>query len=90
VGGGGARSPFWNQLKADLTGRTVRATEQSETSALGAAMLAGVAGGAFPTIEAAAGMVRLGALHRPRPDASYEAAHRAYRELYPRLRDLFG
>jgi sugar (pentulose or hexulose) kinase len=90
VCGGGAREPFWNQLKADLTGRTVRATAQPETSALGAAMLAGVAGGVFATMDEAAGMVRLGSAYRPRPEPAYEAGHRTYLGLYPRLRDLFG
>jgi xylulokinase len=89
VCGGGAREPFWNQLKADLTGLTVRTTAQPETSALGAAMLAGVAGGVFASMDQAASMVRLGAAYEPHPTPSYESAHRTYRDLYPRLRDLF-
>jgi xylulokinase len=90
VCGGGAREPFWNQLKADLTGRPVRVTAQAETSALGAAMLGGVAAGVFASTDEAAAMVRLGRTYEPRDEPAYAKGHETYRALYPRLRDLFG
>ena len=93
VVGGGSRSPLWNQIKADLLGRPVRATGAAETTSLGAAMLGAVAAGVFPSLDAAAAsLVRLGDSYPPHAElrATYDAAHRRYRELYPRLRDLFA
>jgi xylulokinase len=90
--GGGSRSPLWNQIKADLLGRTVRATAAAETTSLGAAMLGAVAAGLFPSLdEAASALVRLGDAYEPRADlrALYDDAHRRYVALYPRVRDLF-
>ncbi len=47
VVGGGARSPLWLQIKADVTGRPVRPVRAEEPTALGAALLAGIAAGTF-------------------------------------------
>jgi len=49
--GGGARSDFWLQLKADITGRVIEASQQTEASALGAAILAGYGLGSYSTLE---------------------------------------
>lgn len=49
--GGGARSDFWLQLKADITGRTFEVSQQTEASALGAAILAGYGLGRYATFE---------------------------------------
>ena len=85
VVGGGARSPLWLQIKADVTGRTVRVVH-GETTSAGAAMLAGVASGLFADLpEAAARMVRIAeepVLPRPEARERYEDAYRAYRRLY--------
>jgi xylulokinase len=85
VVGGGARSPLWLQIKADVTGRPVRIVS-GETTSAGAAMLAGVASGFFADLpEAAARMVRIAddpVLPRPETRESYEGAYRAYRRLY--------
>ena len=65
-GGGGADSPFWCQIKADATGRTLRALKSREATATGAAMLAGVAEGTYASLDAAAeGLVELGAIYEP-------------------------
>ncbi|MEU2790387.1 FGGY family carbohydrate kinase [Streptomyces sp. NPDC007100] len=63
--GGGARNPYWNQLRADLLGRPVRLPEQAE-AALGMAVLAATSGG-VTLREAAAAMVRTGAPVTPDP-----------------------
>ena len=47
VTGGGAQSPFWMQLKADLTGLPFEVVAEPEAGALGAAILAGVADGTY-------------------------------------------
>ncbi len=92
VCGGGSREPLWNQIKADVLGRTVRCTAQAETGSLGAAMLGGVTAGVFADLGAgAAALVRFGTAYHPRRDPAerHETAHRRYVALYPRVRDLF-
>ncbi|MBV9334817.1 MAG: hypothetical protein JO262_16730 [Solirubrobacterales bacterium] len=86
VVGGGARSSLWLQIKADVTGRPVRAVRGDHATSAGAAMLAGVAAGWFADLdEAAAQVVRL-AKEPVRPRAStaevYEEGYRAYRRLF--------
>jgi xylulokinase len=85
VVGGGARSPLWLQIKADVTGRPVRIV-RGETTSAGAAMLAGVAIGFFADLpEAAARMVRIDeepVLPRPQTREAYEDAYAAYRRLF--------
>ena len=51
--GGASRSPFWSQLRADVTGRTVEVLATEEAASLGGAMLAGIAAGIYPDHEAA-------------------------------------
>jgi xylulokinase len=86
VVGGGARSPLWLQIKADVTGHPVRAVRGDHATSAGAAMLAGVAAGFFADLaEAAARTVRLADEPvRPRPDTTevYEESYRAYRRLF--------
>lgn len=80
--GGAARSPYWNQLRADILGRPARVPEQTEP-ALGMAALAAYGTGAAPDLAAAAeGMVRLGPTVEPRPDRTARFA-----EPYARLID---
>ncbi len=57
--GGAIRSPLLAQIVADLTGATVRRSEHPEVAALGAALLAGLATGLWPSVDA------LGDLERP-------------------------
>lgn len=45
--GGGTRSPFWNQLKADLCGRTILVPKEREMTCRGAAVAAAVAAGLY-------------------------------------------
>src|SRR4051794_26650920 len=86
VVGGGARSPLWLQIKADVTNRPVRAVLSECATSTGAAMLAGVADGAFRDLgEAAAASVELAAEPvRPRPEcrALYDESYGAYRRLF--------
>ena len=49
--GGGARSPLWNQIKANVCNRPVITLLNEETALLGDAILAGVASGIFQTID---------------------------------------
>ncbi|MBA2714054.1 MAG: xylulokinase [Rubrobacteraceae bacterium] len=93
VVGGGAKSPFWCQVKADATGRTLRALKAEEATATGAAMLAGVAEGVYPSLdEAAERLVEFGATYEPdlgNKDA-YDEAYALYRAAYSALEPVFG
>ncbi len=86
VVGGGARSPFWLQMKADVTGRPVRVLATPETTALGAAMLAGVGAGTFADLDDA--VARLAVLdpvaYEPNPTtrSAYDDAYARYRRLF--------
>lgn len=51
--GGGIRSEWWTQLKADLLNKPIASVNQPEPGTLGAAILAGYASGFFPDIEQA-------------------------------------
>jgi xylulokinase len=51
ITGGGARSSWWTQLKADMTNMPVEVVEHPEPGTLGAALLAGLAVGVYDDIE---------------------------------------
>jgi xylulokinase len=90
--GGGSRSPLWNQIKADVTGRPVVTTHSPEAACLGAAILAGKAIGLFPSLQdACQQMVAIKDRFEPNPDnaAAYAAAYERYVELYDSLCLLF-
>lgn len=53
LSGGGAQSPLWSQLFADALGLSVLVTDAKEAGARGAALLAGVAAGIYPSLGAA-------------------------------------
>jgi xylulokinase len=50
--GGGARSPLWRQIVADVLGITLKQVENSDSS-FGSAMFAGIATGVFDSFESA-------------------------------------
>jgi len=100
VTGGGARSPFWRQLLADVLGRPVVRTAADEGPAYGAALLAGMTAGVFASIdEACAGISLRPEVSEPDPERQrmYSEYHAVYRDLFPttsramhRLSDLAG
>lgn len=81
VCGGGARSPAWCALLADVCGVPVTTTPVQETGALGAVLAGALALGALPGLDALAGLVPPAAVHEPAP-----AAATAYAERYERWR----
>jgi xylulokinase len=86
VVGGGARSALWMQIKADVTDRPVRAVLAECATSSGAAMLAGVAAGAFTDLaEAAAATVELA----PEPVTPRAGNRGVYDESYASYRRLF-
>jgi D-xylulose kinase len=91
--GGGARSPLWLQMKADVMQKPVTAVESEETACLGAALMAAVATGAFTNLdEAVAQMVRLRPTIYPKSQhlAVYQQGYEKYNELYERLAPMFA
>jgi xylulokinase len=89
LGGGGARSRLWRQIQADVYGRAVEILAAEEGAAYGAALLAGVGGGIWPSVEeACARAVRVAARVEPDADASALLTKRyaSFRALYPALR----
>lgn len=93
VSGGGARSMFWNQIKADITGLPVQQMSISDAACLGAAMLAAIGSGAFASLgDAAEAMTHPGTLFPPRLEyaARYETLRSLWRGLYPALRGTFS
>ncbi len=90
--GGGARSPLWRQIQADVFGAELVLVNVTEGAAYGAALLAGVGGGAYRSVEeAVAATIKVTDRTAPVPENAkkYEALYPIYRSLYPALRDTF-
>lgn len=88
--GGGAKSPFWLQLKANMFGVPVASLYVSEAACFGAAIAAGKAVGKWRSMrEAAEQLVKVKQVFEPeeREVALYNERFALYRELYPTLRD---
>jgi xylulokinase len=97
VCGGPARSPFWNAVKADVTGFPVAVPAVLETAVLGSAILAATGIGAFADLRTAiAAMTRIVHRIKPRRELApvYDRVFEAYLGLYPAtapvLRPLAG
>ena len=86
VTGGGARSPLWRELQADVYGLAVHRTTADEGPAHGAALLSGVAAGVYRDVHEACSTVRLREeVTEPDPERTriYEELYEVYRSLYP-------
>jgi xylulokinase len=91
VGGGGARSALWRQIQADVYARPVETVEAEEGAAFGAAILAGVGVGAWPSVKDASDQViRVAGVTEPIADPSQilDRSYKAYRMLYEALRPV--
>ena len=91
LGGGGARSPLWRQIQADVYGSEVEILAAEEGAAYGAAILAGVGAGAWSSVDQACeAVVRVAA--RVRPDANsttlMQLNYQTFRRIYPALRRI--
>jgi xylulokinase len=93
LGGGGARSPLWRQIQADVYGHEVEIVEAEEGAAYGAAILAGVGAKIWPSVDAACdAVVRVVDRIRPNPANSevMERNYAAYRRIYPAMKSIFN
>jgi len=90
--GGGTNSALWRQIIADVLGVPLSATRTAEGVATGAAILAAVGAGWYPSVPAACeALVEVTGTTEPGPDAGrYEGAYAVYRGLYPALRESFA
>lgn len=91
VSGGGAKSPLWRQILADVIGAPLVTTNSTEGAAFGAALLASVTAGFYPDVASAcANTIHTSAAVTPGADSSaYASAYELYRDLYPALKQTF-
>ncbi len=89
--GGGARSPLWRQMLADVFESEIVTVNVTEGAAYGAALLAGVGAGVYPSVAAASQQaIRVTGRVEPSDAArTYAAYYPRYRALYPALREQF-
>ena len=90
--GGGAKSPLWRKIMANVCGLELEQIESEEGPGYGGAMLAAVACGEFVSVEEAARrLVKVTGREIPDPEltARYEAQYAKFRRIYPALKEVF-
>ena len=90
--GGGAKSPLWRTIFANICGLELELIESEEGPGYGGAMLAAVACGEYGSVEEAAGkLVKVTGRVLPDPEitARYETKYRQFSRIYPTLKELF-
>lgn len=91
VSGGGAKSPIWRQILADVIGAPLVSTNSTEGAAFGAALLAAVGAKMFPDVATACEKtIRTSDEVKPSAaKAAYAQPYENYRALYPALKETF-
>ncbi|MBQ8197924.1 MAG: xylulokinase [Lachnospiraceae bacterium] len=90
--GGGAKSPLWKKMIANIMNLKVDVIESEEGPALGGAMLAAVANGEFANVEeAAAKIVKIVDTVEPEAElvAKYEEKYQQFKEIYPACKPIY-
>ncbi len=90
--GGGAKSPLWKKMTANILNMEVDVIETEEGPGYGGAILAAVGCGEFPDVEQAAGqLVKVVDTVKPEPElvAKYEEKYQQFRKYYPAVKELF-
>jgi xylulokinase len=93
VSGGGAKSPLWRQILADIMNAELVTVNTTEGAAYGAALLAGVGAGVWPDVDSACRRtIHVTGSTQPNPEsvAEYERWYGVYRGLYPALKPTFN
>jgi xylulokinase len=92
VTGGGAKSPLWRQILADVLNVELVTVNTVEGAAHGAAILAATGAGVYPDVASAcAEIIKLTGSTAPSSASSiYQEMYPLYRELYPALRPSFN
>ena len=91
ISGGGAKSPLWRRIFANVLNIKVDILESEEGPSLGGAMLAAVACGEYANVEEAAKIVKIVDTIEPEPElaAKYEMRYRQFAKIYPTVKELF-
>ena len=90
--GGGAKSPLWKKMIANIMNIEVEVIESEEGPALGGAMLAAVACKEYASVEEAAKkIVKVVDTVMPEPELveKYEKRYQTFRQIYPTVKELF-
>ena len=89
--GGGARSPLWQKIFANVLNISLDIPQTEEGPGYGGAMLALVGCGAFESVEACRALIRIKKTVEPdaKLAARYETQYQKFRRLYPALKDVF-
>ena len=91
--GGGAKSPLWKKMIANILNLPVDVPVSEEGPGMGGAMLAMVACGAYESVEKAAEAI-VKVSETVEPDAAlvkkYDEQYKKFQTLYPALKDAFG
>ena len=90
--GGGAKSPLWRKIVANVMNMKVDIIESEEGPGYGAAILAAVGCGVFSSVEEAAKkLVKVVATEEPEPElaAKYEERYQKFKKFYPLLKGNF-
>ncbi len=90
--GGGAKSPLWKKMIANILNVKVDVIESEEGPALGGAMLAAVACGEYANVEeVAAKIVKVVDTVEPEAElvAKYEERYNQFKEIYPACKPVF-
>jgi xylulokinase len=92
VAGGGAKSALWRKICASVLGVDLVTVNSTEGGAFGAALLAGVAAGAWADVPSAcSATIAITGRDTPEPAwrAAYDRLYPEYRGLYPALKPTF-
>lgn len=92
ISGGGAKSPIWQQIIADIFNAPLVNVNTPEAGAFGAAILSAVGIGAFEDVPSACEvMIQIGErVETGNNVAAYAKAYENYRTLYPALKEVFA
>ena len=87
--GGAAKGQLWPQIMADVLGVPVHVPAVTESSALGAAICAGVGAGTYASLlEPRDSLRAYAATYEPGKAAGYDERYHAWREIYQRMLDI--
>ena len=83
--GGGAKSDFWNQLKADITGIPVVIPENPEAALFGAAIIGAVTSGRISGYEQATELIKIKKKFYPRKNEILNNKKQLFNNIYEKL-----
>ena len=91
--GGGAKSALWKRIMANVLNITLESPVSEQGPGMGGAMLAMVACGAYPSVQAVCDkFVKVASAVLPDPElvAKYEKRYQQFKKIYPACKELFG